>query len=468
MSNVAKERTARLFLVEESTEDALEVHAAVDSVRHEGAEIPLPRPRNIVEDRDGSAAAGELIRLAREGGFTYPETHLRPPGTIIATAEQEALLKARFGSVATVLTRGKTTVRDVAATTTVIVFASTTDLQAGDFVYFVGLEEGSIIASISTLEVTLAIPLSAAPADASEVLGGKQYRPLAAGTENPTLSAILDLDNFQRASIGITANEGSIRFTQGDSIKLAASGHASGKRAYVGESSVADAGGIDGVTDPVTFEIPDGDHLKFRVDDADMFIQIEDEVLKVTAVDRVSSPRTLTADRAQKSSSIAVHAQNTAVTPWQAAATKTGAPLVGIVGRGAVVLDGVLYTFKLREAVLNVANGYVRTNDYGEDHQNDRFRQGTRPRQASNWSVTARLDPDLARLWGAAEQVTAPAIVVWGGNAEGRIIGAGSRVVDFEVPDPSSGGGDQVTLPLTGQCLEATLGDADEFRFAIA
>jgi hypothetical protein len=467
MSNVAKERTARLFLVKETVEDALEVHAAANSVRHEGAEIPLPRPRNLVEDRDGSAAAGELIRLAREGGFTYPETHLRPPGTLIATAEQEALLEALFGSVITVLTAGKTTVADVAATTTVIDLTAVTDLQAGDFIYFVGPGEGSIIESIAGNEVTLAIPLSSAPADATEVLGGKQYRPLAAGTENPTLSAILDLDVFQRVSIGVTANEGSIRFTQGDSIKLSATGHASGKRSYVGESSVADAGGVDGVTDPVIIEIPAGDHFKFRVDDGDLFVQIEDEVLKVTAVDRTSSPRTLTADRAQKTSGIAAHANGTAITPWQAAATKTGSPLVGITGRGVIVLDGVRYAFKLREAVLNVANGYVRVNDYGEDHQNDRFRQGTRPRQASNWSVTARMDPDLVRLWGAAEQVTAPAIVVWGGNVEGRIMGAGSRVVDFEVPDPSSGGGDQVTLPLTGQCLEATLGNADEYRFAI-
>ena len=468
MSNVAKERTARLFLVKETTEDTLEVHAAVNSVRHEGAEIPLPRPRNLVEDRDGSAAAGELIRLAREGGFTYPETHLRPPGTLIATSEQEALLEALFGSVSTVLTTGKTTVNDAGATTTVIILTAVTGLQAGDFLYFVGLKEGSIIASIATLTVTLAIPLSSAPANSSEVLGGKQFRPLAAGTENPTLSAILDLDNFQRASIGVTANEGSVRFTQGDSIKLAASGHASGKRSYVGQSSVDNSGGIDAVDDPVTIELPASDHLKFNVGDGDLFIQIEAEVLKVTAVDRTSSPRTLTAVRAQKSTSIAAHAQTTAITTWKSAATKTGSPLVGITGRGAVVLDGVRYTFKLREAVLNPANGYVRVNDYGQDFMNDRFRQGTRPRQASNWSVTARLDPDLVRLWGSAEQVTPVALVVWGGETEGRIIGAGSRVVDFEVPDPSSGGGDQVTLPFTGQCLEATLGDADEYRLAIA
>ena len=131
------------------------------------------------------------------------------------------------------------------------------------------------------------------------------------------------------------------------------------------------------------------------------------------------------------------------------------------------MIDGVTYTFKLREAILNVANGYVRVNDYGDNFQNDRFRQGTRPRQASNWSVTARLDPELVRLWGLAEQVTAVSIVVWGGDTEGRIIGAGSVVVDFEVPDPSSGGGDQVTLPLAGQCLEISLGSANEFVLAI-
>lgn len=468
MSNVAKERTARLFLTKETTEDTLEGHAAVNSVRHEGAEIPLPRPRNLVEDRDGSAAAGELIRLAREGGFTYPETHLRPPGTLIATSEQEALLEALFGSVSTVLTTGKTTVADVAATATVIDLTSVVGLQAGDFLYFVGPAAGSIILSIAGNEVTLAIPLPSIPADATEVLGGKQFRPLAAGTENPTLSAVIDLDNFQRASIGVTANEGSVRFTQGDSIKLAASGHSSGKRSYLGESSVDNSSGIDAIDDPVTIELPDGDHLKFNISDGELFIQIESEILRVTAIDRTSSPRTLTAVRAQKTTGIAAHAQGTAITPWQSAATKTGSPLVGITGRGSVVLDGVLYTFKLREALLNVANGYVRVNDYGQDFMNDRFRQGTRPRQASNWSVTARLDPDLVRLWGSAEQTIAPAIVVWGGTTEGRILGAGSRVVDFEVPDPSSGGGDQVTLPFTGQCLEATLGDADEYRFAIA
>lgn len=468
MSIVAKERTARLFLVEETTEDTLEVYAAANSVRHEGAEIPLPRPRNIVEDRDGSAAAGELIRLAREGGFTYPETHLRPPGTLIATAEQEALLKALFGSVATVLTTGKTTVNDPGATTTVIILTSVVGLQAGDFLFFVGPGEGSIIASISVNTVTLEIPLSTAPANTTEVLGGKQYRPLAAGTENPTLSGVLDLDNFQRASIGITANEGSVRFPQGDSIKLAASGHASGKRSYLGHSSVQNAAGLDAVTDPVTIEIPNGDHPKFRVDDGTLFIQIENEVLGVTAVNRTSTPRTLTATRAQKGSVIATHANGTAITTWKSAATKTGSPLVGVTGRGAVVIDGVRYTFRLRESVLNVSNGYVRVNDYGQDFQNDRFRQGPRPRQGSNWSVTARLDPDLVRLWGTAEQVTSVALVVWGGTTEGRIIGAGSRSVDFEVPDPSAGGGDQVTLPFTGQCLEATLGDADEYRLAVA
>lgn len=467
MSIVAKERTTRLFLKKEAIEDTLEVYSASDSVRHEGAEIPLPRPRNLVEDRDGSAAAGELIRLAREGGFTYPETHLRPPGTIIATAEQEALLEALFGSVNTVLTTGKTTVNDAAATVSLITLTSVVGLEVGDFLYFVSPGEGSLIQDITGNDVTLAIPLSAAPADTTDVLGGKQYRPLAAGTENPTLSAILDLDNFQRATTGVTANEGAVRFTQGDSIKLSANGHSSGKRSYLGHSSVEDAGGIDGATDPITIEIPDGDHYKFRIDDGELFIQIEDEVLRVTAVDRVSSPRELTAVRAQKGSSIATHAQNTAITTWKAAATKTGTALVGITGRGAVVIDGVTYTFKLREAILNVANGYVRVNDYGENFQNDRFRQGTRPRQASNWSVTARLDPNLVRLWGLAEQVTAVSIVVWGGDTEGRIIGAGSVFVDFEVPDPSSGGGDQVTLPLTGQCLESDLGSANEFVFAI-
>lgn len=468
MSIVAKERTARLFLKKETVEDTLEVYAAADSVRHEGAEISLPRPRNIVEDRDGSVAAGELIRLAREGGFTYPETHLRPPGTLIATAEQEALIEALFGSVNTVLTTGKTTVNDAAATTTLITLTSVVGLVQGDFLFFVSPGEGSLIQDITGNDVTLAVPLSAAPADTTEVLGGKQYRPLAAGTENPTLSAVLDLDNFQRATTGVTANDGAVRFTQGDSIKLSANGHSSGKRSYLGHSSVADVAGVDGVSDPVTIEIPDGDHYKFRVDDGDLFIQIEDEVLKVTAVDRISSPRTLTAARAQKTTVIAAHIQNTAITTWKAAATKTGSPLVGITGRGAVVIDGVTYTFKLREAILNVANGYVRVNDYGEDHQNDRFRQGTRPRQASNWSVTARLDPDLVRLWGLAEQVTSVSIVVWGGDTEGRIIGACSGLVDFEVPDPSSGGGDQVTLTLTGQCLEISLGAANEFVLAIA
>lgn len=456
----ALERLKAFFLKLETTQDTIIDHVASDGVRHAGAGFSPTREREVVEDSGTGVALGAFTVHGKKAEWAYPENHIRIPTTLGGISESQALLEALVGSVTANL--GSTTVDDVAATTTVIDLAAGAGalLKVGDLIYFVTLKECGLIDAISTDEITLKIPLSAAPANGEAVRLGLQYRPTDALR---TLSGFEQEDHSILALVGLNANEGSIAIGRSQTSKLDVSGLGSGKRAYGGSVTLKTVILI-GQAMPFVVTLDTDQHQAWSVEDGTLFAQINDEVFTVTAVDRTAGTLTLGA-RAQKGSAAEAHAIDDEIQPWFATATQSGTEINGLVGGISVLIGGSLRTIPIRSAKLTINNGAVRDNQAFNGFDNRLYRQGQTPRTVT-YEIVARFTKEEQRLLGQAEQEIDSALAVWAGDDASRVLAIGSRKVRFDFPTKSSGGGGETVLTFSGMAQDSALLDADEYRIA--
>lgn len=449
-------RRSKLFLVEESTAQTLQAHAAGDAIRTLGATLSAPRPRELHGDSDKGVAANSYSPMGIETQLGF-SANVRPSGSVGGAAELDPVFDGALGASST---PGATTEDGGSSTTTQLDVVDASGYTAGDILWLVTTGEAVLIESIATNAITPAIPLSTAPTSGETVNSGKQFTP---ANDLPTFSAYLDDDHMQRAAAGIILNGLTLSWEPNGLVKATVDAPGCGKLSHAGTAALEGVHNIG--VGALTLEAGQG--LLFDVSGGNIKVTVDpgganEETHTVTAVS--GDTLTLSGTLANQ------QADATEVSFYDVTPTHTGDPVSGIHGAAIFELTynstTTRFALPLRAAEVKETNGYVFSRDYGSEHRNVAERESENPREVM-WSATVRLTQEAAKLIKLARTDLTGAICVWGGTTAGEIIAGGSRKVQWSVPDIDSAPGGLSTIKIEGRALESTDGAADEVRLAL-
>ena len=416
------------------------------------------------ESKFGTATAVSGIPQKRTGEGSF-EGYVMPSGTRTTAPDMDELLTAS-GWTKVDRSATTTTVSGGSSTAKRVDLASSTGFAIGDPVIVetgngTGLYEMRRVDGVDTsgTDITVEPPLTFSPAASANVKGGIGYKPSdTRDTAEDALALWVMNNNSADRIAGWTPDSAS--FTQGgeDAARISISG--SGRRHDRLFQTSLDGAILIGAGTMVV-----NDALASAGDAVNTYWQIEDEVVKVTAI----SGTTWTITRAQVGTAAAAHSDADAVYPYQPAGTYAGDPVAATSGQAIIAeYAGTEATeVQVNSATLDCGFAVAMREDiHGDLYKSDGYVMGQREVRAtlSGWTLrddnmaSAMQAWDVTNIAGASSQQVSVAIV--SGEVEGKMFGwvaPRMRMEDVSLDR----GAEEVTLDLTGLC-EGTSAGADE------
>lgn len=421
---------------------------AADALRIIGATVSVKAPTQRRVDAFGTATQNGSIDLKRTVEWSC-ETYLYTPGTA-ATVPDFADLLVSCGLLQQTAAVADTAVSGGTATTTVIPVTEGTgsNFTAGVSCVTISGETRRIL-SINTAPnpdtITLATPLSSAPASGVTVTSGITYRPHDGADSTPTGSTLWIGNNNQLWRLtGAVATSFSISGGGDGAIRMTMSGLARDARqlltgtlaASIADGSVTSATVASDkiVPSDVSASIP----YYFVIDRG----ETAEEIVKVTAL---AGSDVLTIVRGQLGSSGVAHSNGATIEPYQPTGTYSGAPIPAT--GGSCFIASTLT--QIETFSVEVDTGLIpREDEHGAEFKMADYIQGLRSVTATAecWTINS---PHMLRVREAFDQGNV-SFFCQQGDTTGSIVAVECPIVHQEVPDFSFDDG-EVRLTLSGQ-----------------
>jgi hypothetical protein len=444
-----------MFVDPESTfgTPATQYPVAADAVRIINATVTSKAPSQAREDAFGTATMNGSIALKATVEWSA-ELYAYTPGTA-ATAPDWADLLVNCGLLQQTAAVANTAVSGGTATTTVIPITEGTGANFTAGVSCVTISgETRRIASINEGanpdEITLATPLSSAPADGVTVTSGITFSPHDGADADPDGATIwLGNNSHMWRLTGAFATTVGVNGGGDGAIRLTISGRARAARLqYTGtlNGGINDSilsivvANVDIVPDDVSAANP----YYYTIDKG----EASEENVQVTAKD--TGTNTLTVVRSSPSGSAHSHSSGALIEPYQPAGTYLGSPVPATGGH--TYLADVLS--EVETFGVEVDHGLILREDiHGAAYKVADYVQGMRNVTASAeaWS---RYTPEMHRVRDAIQRTG----IEWfnqQGEATGSIVAVECPSVFVEVPDFSFDDG-EVRLSFSGQARGTT------------
>jgi hypothetical protein len=444
-----------MFVDPESTfgTPATQYPVAADAVRIINATVTSKNPSQAREDAFGTATMNGSISLKATVEWSA-ELYAYTPGTA-ATAPDWADLLVNCGLLQQTAAVADTAVSGSGATTTVIPITEGTGANFTAGVSCVTISgETRRIASINEAanpdEITLATPLSTAPADTTTVTSGITFSPHDGADADPDGATIwLGNNSHMWRLTGAFATTVGINGGGDGAIRLTISGRARAARLqYTGTLN----GGIDNSTtsivvanvDIVPDDVSASNPYYYTIDAG----ETDEEFVQVTA--KNTGTNTLTVIRSSPSGSAHSHSSGALIEPYQPAGTYSGSPVPATGGH--TYLADVLS--EVETFGVEVDHGLILREDiHGAAYKVADYVQGLRnvTATAEAWS---RYTPEMHRVRDAIQRTG----IEWfnqQGEATGSIVAVECPSVFVEVPDFSFDDG-EVRLSFSGQARGTT------------
>ena len=449
-----------MFVDPESTfgTPATQYPVAADAVRIINATVTSKHPSQAREDAFGTATMNGSIALKATVEWSA-ELYAYTPGTA-ATAPDWADLLVNCGLLQQTAAVSNTAVDTVSGaetpTTTLIPITNGDGANFTAGVSCVTISgETRRIASIDSApgthdELTLATPLSSAPADGTTVTSGITFSPHDGADADPDGATIwLGNNSHMWRLTGSFATTVGVNGGGDGAIRLTISGRARAARLqYTGTLN----GGIDNVTtsivvanvDIVPDDVSASNPYYYTIDAG----ETDEEFVQVTAKD--TGTNTLTVVRSSPSGSAHSHSSGALIEPDQPAGTYLGSPVPATGGH--TYLADVLS--EVETFGVEVDHGLILREDiHGAAYKVADYVQGMRnvTATAEAWS---RYTPEMHRVRDAIQRTG----IEWfnqQGEATGSIVAVECPSVFVEVPDFSFDDG-EVRLSFSGQARGTT------------
>ena len=442
-----------MFVDPESTfgTPATQYPVAADAVRIINATVTSKNPSQAREDAFGTATMNGSISLKATVEWSA-ELYAYTPGTA-ATAPDWADLLVNCGLLQQTAAVADTAVSGSGSTTTVIDVADASNFTAGTSCVTIGGETRRITAvdtAATPDNITLATPLSSAPADTTTVTSGITFSPHDGADADPDGATIwLGNNSHMWRLTGSFATTVGVNGGGDGAIRLTISGRARAARLqYTGTLN----GGInDSVlsivvanADIVPDDVSASNPYYYTIDKG----EASEENVQVTA--KNAGTNTLTVVRSSPSGSAHSHSSGALIEPYQPAGTYLGSPVPATGGH--TYLADVLS--EVETFGVEVDHGLILREDiHGAAYKVADYVQGMRnvTATAEAWS---RYTPEMHRVRDAIQRTG----IEWfnqQGEATGSIVAVECPSVFVEVPDFSFDDG-EVRLSFSGQARGTT------------
>ena len=442
-----------MFVDPESTfgTPATQYPVAADAVRIINATVTSKNPSQAREDAFGTATMNGSISLKATVEWSA-ELYAYTPGTA-ATAPDWADLLVNCGLLQQTAAVANTAVSGSGSTTTVIDVADASNFTAGTSCVTIGGETRRITAvdtAATPDNITLATPLSSAPADTTTVTSGITFSPHDGADADPDGATIwLGNNSHMWRLTGSFATTVGVNGGGDGAIRLTISGRARAARLqYTGTLN----GGInDSVlsivvanADIVPDDVSAANPYYYTIDKG----EASEENVQVTA--KNAGTNTLTVVRSSPSGSAHSHSSGALIEPYQPAGTYSGSPVPATGGH--TYLADVLS--EVETFGVEVDHGLILREDiHGAAYKVADYVQGMRnvTATAEAWS---RYTPEMHRVRDAIQRTG----IEWfnqQGEATGSIVAVECPSVFVEVPDFSFDDG-EVRLSFSGQARGTT------------
>jgi hypothetical protein len=442
-----------MFVDPESTfgTPATQYPVAADAVRIISATVTSKNPSQAREDAFGTATMNGSIALKATVEWSA-ELYAYTPGTA-ATAPDWADLLVNCGLLQQTAAVANTAVSGSGSTTTVIDVADASNFTAGTSCVTISGETRRITAvdtAATPDNITLATPLSSAPADGVTVTSGITFSPHDGADADPDGATIwLGNNSHMWRLTGAFATTVGVNGGGDGAIRLTISGRARAARLqYTGtlgasmDSSqlTATVANVDIVPDDVSASNP----YYYTIDKG----EASEENIQVTA--KNTSTNVLTVVRSSPSGSAHSHSDGALIEPYQPAGTYLGSPVPATGGH--TYLADVLS--EVETFGVEVDHGLILREDiHGAAYKVSDYVQGMRnvTATAEAWS---RYTPEMHRVRDAIQRTG----IEWfnqQGEATGSIVAVECPSVFVEVPDFSFDDG-EVRLSFSGQARGTT------------
>jgi len=373
------------------------------------------------QHKTGNRNPRPQIQRKRSHDFNL-NTYLEPSGTPTVPPRMGAVLEGALGAKNDASAASATVKSTPAPTATSFTLDSIgasniDDFDAGGIIKIEHSDGNTYYRAIVSIsgeagadkDVTISPALPTAPSAGDAITGGINY---SVGADIKPLSICADLENGMEFAHGALPNTFAVEFSGAGDVMIEASGPV-----REGGFTYVDQVGTGGIDDSAT-TLPIKNNVKnFSVGS---YIQVESEVMLVTALDEGNSQVTVV--RAQASTSAAAHAADIAINAYVPTPTIVGEPLAGSVGSAFTLkLGSTEFTpiiTKVRAEGNN--NASVITDEVGSGTTGTRYTQG---RADFTVTVGIKLEGNQIPLLNQHSGDTIPEVefLCWLGEAAGKV-----------------------------------------------
>ena len=467
---VATNRFLRAFMEGLATfgEPVTDYPVGANALRTIAAKVTPAAPTKDREDHFGTPTPQTPIDLKRTAQASW-SGYLLPNGDSAVNPDPDPEVAELFENAGFTKNDGtSTTVQGAGSTTSVIDVTSAADIQIGDVVLING--EAAIVTARDVVpvpdQITIAPPLSAAPANTDDVYVGKAYTLKDARDTTPdSLALWVSVNRVLMRALGWVPTQISLEFGGDDAAKISAEGPAQ-RGDILSTTTIDDAGGI--IAGDLVVIVANSRAVPDDVATNPVYVEIinsvnGNEVVRVTAVDHAT--RTWTIVRAQLATAAVAHADGLTIVPHVPTATFTGTPVPSTAGKIVLVDDDSnRRELQLTTATIDIGLPITeRVDEHGTEYKLQGYTQRRREIALNlvGWAHNLTMEQVVRAL-----RRQTPAVLVQQGNTVGETVGVYAPSVLFEVPDldPSQ---EEMTVELSGKALGTTVGGDELIVFLV-
>lgn len=447
-------RSEAIYLTQEASYGVAVDHAGTDAVPTDSeAQLTVEFPRNPNLDKKETLSLHEVYDDGMyKTNFSLPDTDFKPSGSAAAAPDMAVAFKTLMGNQLNGTASTTTVAASPAPTTTVFTVASATDIAVGKPIRFAGdvttalASKCRMVVALDGAAVTVAPALSVAPGTGDTITIGFGWPQTT--VNELSMSAFQEFVLLVQAATGISLNTGKFTIAGNGHVKFGCSGVGCGKYSFVGQAVTTGTTAVDALT----MAVATGQGKRFRVtsDDPPLYIRVEDEIIKVTAV----SGDNLTIVRAQKSSSAAEHATASVIVPWRPTRTLVGSPIFTTSKLSETLLDGA--AFRINQATVDIDNGFAEREPCVGDQWTAEapHRNGMNPFKC-NLALSGRLTKDNLHIFGGAMSATTHTFFAAVGSAAFKFFVIYIPKWKPNIKNPQ-GAEDEMMFDHEGECMETS------------
>lgn len=449
-------RSEAIYLTQEASYGVAVDHAGTDAVPTDSeAQLTVEFPRNPNLDKKETLSLHEVYDDGMyKTNFSLPDTDFKPSGAAATAPDMAVAFKTLMGSQVAGVADKPVVAASPAPAVGGCTVDNTDNMAVGQPIRFDGNATAAIankcriLTAVNTVTkaVTWAPDLGSAPASTDTINLGFAWKQTT--VNELSMSAFQEFVLLVQAATGISLNTGKFSIAGNGHVKFGCSGVGCGKYSFVGQAVTSGTTAIDALT----MAVATGQGKRFRVtsDDPPLYIRVEDEIIKVTAV----SGDNLTIVRAQKSTSAAEHATASVIVPWRPTRTLVGSPIFTTSKLSETMLDGA--AFRINQATVDIDNGFAEREPCVGDQWTAEapHRNGMNPFKC-NLALSGRLTKDNLHIFGGAMSATTHTFFAAVGSAAFKFFVIYIPKWKPNIKNPQ-GAEDEMMFDHEGECMETS------------